>query len=139
MRRPRRLLFAVVALGLLTMPVTYTGGAELPHPHVFFQVWIDVAHGSFDHHHDYHHAVAAEHGPGAPASAAVADAGASDGPSLTDPTAPDTRQLTLVGLACGAVAGVAGRLRRKASDFFAPNGLARGPEPPPPRIATIPA
>lgn len=38
------------ALILLTMPVNYRGGAELPHPHAFFQFWSSGDRDAFDHH-----------------------------------------------------------------------------------------
>jgi hypothetical protein len=38
------------ALILLTMPVNYRGGAELPHPHAFFQFWSSGDKDAFDHH-----------------------------------------------------------------------------------------
>ncbi|HEU0113155.1 MAG TPA: hypothetical protein VFQ80_00675 [Thermomicrobiales bacterium] len=37
---------------MLACPLTYKGGAELPHAHALFQLLFDAAHGSIDHHHD---------------------------------------------------------------------------------------
>ncbi len=45
-----RLLYAVAVLGVLTLPVSYRGGAEVAHLHTVFQLWADGAHGSTDHH-----------------------------------------------------------------------------------------
>ncbi len=50
-RGPRRLLFALLALGMLSMPVQYRGGADFAHPHAVFQLWFDAARGTTDHFH----------------------------------------------------------------------------------------
>ena len=132
-----RFLFAVLAVSLLTMPVTYTGGAEMPHPHVFFQVWIDVAHGSFDHHHEHHPAMGMRHAGGMAAEAPASHVGDPDAPSLIDQTAPDTRQLALVASALPLLVLAWRRRRPRPADHAAPCGLAAIPEPPPPRLAAI--
>ncbi len=54
LRRIHRLTYRViattVALSLLSMPVTYRGGADAAHAHTIFQLWGDVRIGSFTHH-----------------------------------------------------------------------------------------
>jgi hypothetical protein len=46
-----RLVFLAAALGLLTMPVEYRGGAEEAHPHALVQFWAEAGRGSLSHHH----------------------------------------------------------------------------------------
>lgn len=46
-----RLMFLAAALGLLTMPVEYRGGAKDAHSHGILQFWVEAGHGSLDHHH----------------------------------------------------------------------------------------
>jgi len=43
-------LATAVVVSLLTMPVTYRGGADAAHAHTIFQLWEDVRIGSFTHH-----------------------------------------------------------------------------------------
>lgn len=54
---------ALMLVCLLSTPVTYRGGAAEPHPHMFVQLWMDAAAGSFTHtahkqsahsNHDHH-------------------------------------------------------------------------------------
>ena len=49
-RLTHRTIATAVALSLLSMPVTYRGGADAAHPHTIFQLWEDVRIGSFTHH-----------------------------------------------------------------------------------------
>jgi len=49
-RLTHRAMATVVALSLLSMPVTYRGGADAAHAHTIFQLWEDVRLGSFTHH-----------------------------------------------------------------------------------------
>ena len=44
------LLIAVSIWGLFAMPVTYTGGASLPHPHSFVQFLREAETGTMGHH-----------------------------------------------------------------------------------------
>lgn len=46
----KRILVASIAASLLSMPVSYTGGAESVHPHMFIQLWMDASTGTFGHH-----------------------------------------------------------------------------------------
>jgi hypothetical protein len=57
-RRTGRLLLIVAAISLLSMPIDYRGGAELPHAHALFQFWMSGDADAFDHHgpsHDENH------------------------------------------------------------------------------------
>jgi len=130
----RDLVLAVAAFSLLAMPVTYTGGAELPHPHVFFQVWIDVARGSFDHHHE-HRDMASPQRSDAPAAPTISRQADPDAPSLDGATAPDTRELALVALVWSALALVVCHHRPRPNDEGARCGRRQAPELPPPRPA----
>jgi hypothetical protein len=93
------LVLLVAALSLLAMPVTYSGGAEEPHAHVFFQVWIDAAYGSFDHHHADADAMPHHDGGRSAAPLAARAHTDSDGPTTSAPTAPEVRELALAPLA----------------------------------------
>src|SRR4051812_43315208 len=78
------------ALSLLSMPVSYRGGAEAAHAHVFFQAWIDAAHGSFDHHRAEAGDAAPHHGAAhrmaaPPAAREFPDP---EGPTSSAPTVP---------------------------------------------------
>lgn len=43
-------LVAIAVWGLVSMPVTYTGGASLPHPHSFLQFVREAETGTMSHH-----------------------------------------------------------------------------------------
>jgi len=49
-RVTHRVIATVVAVSLLSMPVTYRGGVDAAHAHTIFQLWEDVRLGSFTHH-----------------------------------------------------------------------------------------
>jgi hypothetical protein len=122
-------------LSLLVMPVTYRGGAEQPHPHVFFQLWIDAAHGSFDHHGG--EAEAASHSDGRSRQATPGGARASpgpDGPTFSVPTFPEVRGLALV-LVAGAALAVPRAFATSAQTAPVHRGRGDPPLLPPPRTA----
>jgi hypothetical protein len=156
-RHVGRLVCAVTALGLLTLPIQYRGGAEQPHAHAFVQIWLDAADGSFDHHrravadtqpnhaHD-HGANGAEQAGGAsaerrpePARPRAALADAADAPQLSEIT-PALDRISIV-LAVAAL-GLALVLMGIAPAWSAPvawAGRRPSPETPPPRRALAPA
>jgi hypothetical protein len=138
LRQPARLLFLVTAIGVLSMPVSYRGGAEQVHPHAFIQLWIDAEHGSFDHHHGGAANAANHRGHDENNAADMPEEGTSPvsvepgKPLLSPPTAPETHDLTLVALAMSALAlcvvgsSLVGRLCRVT-------GRTIRPDIPPPR------
>ncbi len=63
-RLTHRVIATVVAVSLLSMPVTYRGGAETAHAHTIFQLWVDARSGSFTHHGADHAATRIETGTG---------------------------------------------------------------------------
>jgi hypothetical protein len=132
-----RCLFAAVALSLLSMPVTYRGGAEKPHPHFFFQVWIDAANNDFDHHrhhaHDHQETATSESRHAHPTQPATVDADDGDAPSLSALMAPQVRSLSLViGVWLALILGVAGT--PAPNDRSKLTGRSLRPEFPPPRF-----
>lgn len=117
------------------MPVTYSGGAEVPHPHVFFQVWIDATNGSFDHHHDD----AAPHRQTADRTTTRLPARArtdSSGPTTSAPTVPETRGLVLA-LASGAAAASPREESVLGLPMRVPLGRTERPLLPPPKSVAV--
>ena len=43
-------VIVIAAASILTMPVSYTGGRDVSHPHAFIQLFFDAARGSMSHH-----------------------------------------------------------------------------------------
>lgn len=129
-----RLLTLFAALSLLSMPVDYRGGAELPHAHALFQFWMSGDAGAFDHHgHQTHHA---HHAEDAKVSA-NADS-APDTPSVSEMGSPAERgagiALTMllamfIVAACGTQA-----IATRVSLLI---GRLPAPEPPPPRSVPV--
>ncbi|HEU0115553.1 MAG TPA: hypothetical protein VFQ80_12795 [Thermomicrobiales bacterium] len=118
--------------GLLACPLTYKGGAELPHAHALFQLIYDAAHGSIDHHHDGD-AVDDDEAPAALVAAPpLSSLGASTGPHL----APMTESAAGLSLALTFPlrwTGIAGRGHASPDDALVRDGQHPAPEPPPPR------
>jgi hypothetical protein len=130
-----RILLAVAALSLLAMPVTYSGGAEQPHPHIFFQVWIDAAHNNFEHHHHGDEPRAALHGmtmPATKANAAKLVVG-DDGPALSNTPPPETRGQVLAWRTQPARSETASGPTLIDAGEIPLRGLPIAPETPPPR------
>jgi hypothetical protein len=120
------------------MPVEYRAGAEVPHYHVFFQLWIDASNPSFRHHWlvgDH----AGDHAPATTTSAnGTSDTSATndaDAPQLSAIAAPETRWAMVISLGGLVLALIAGRRPRQATVPVALIGRSLGPEPPPPRPA----
>lgn len=49
-----RLVGLLLALSLVSPPITYRAGAETSHPHTFIEFLSEARSGSFDHHHHGH-------------------------------------------------------------------------------------
>lgn len=102
------LLIAVSVWGLFAMPVTYTGGASLPHPHSFVQFLREAESGTMSHHAmpDMEETAidreAMEHAPLRPAG----DEAVNDSPLLS-PLSYGIDRIALLGLAQpGLAAGI---------------------------------
>jgi hypothetical protein len=131
------------ALILLTMPVNYRGGAELPHPHAFFQFWASGDADAFDHHgrrlsERPHQPVGyslARSATSAPSPATNSIEPRPDTPLLSDMSWPgehaDALALVLIAALLGTV--VAMRAIRVEAPWSIPIGLQPSPETPPPR------
>jgi hypothetical protein len=147
------LILAILCVAL--MPSVFKGGAELPHPHSFFQFWLDPE-AAFDHHH--HHELdewSTEHmhewsephtgsmthsnGLGTPGYQPGVDQPNADPdvPTISPESAPGgtVSFLIVIGIVAGAMAApflttwkYAAWLPSMSTHLFAP-------EPPPPRIA----
>ena len=139
MRQLLNCLLVVSALSLVGMPVSYRGGAKESHPHAFLQLWLDAAHGSFNHHNqqevndqstpitssDREH-VRPNQAP------VIADGADDDGPRITAMTVLEGRTLVLIAgtwlILCFGAAG-----RRLFAQGSMLNGRSPRPEFPPPR------
>ncbi len=138
--RSVRVLFALVAFSLLSMPVSYRGGAEAAHPHVFVQLWVDAANTSFDHHgrDDHQPASSAARLSAPPQSVTAIDDDAADGPALSSSVVPEVRSLALI--ASAWVAWQFGRIGTQAHGACSIlGGRSPCPDIPPPRSAATPA
>ena len=49
-RMLRKVVLLLAAVSALTMPVSYTGGRSVAHPHAFIQLLFDAANGTTSHH-----------------------------------------------------------------------------------------
>jgi hypothetical protein len=130
-RPSMRIAYLLVALTALMMPSSYRGGADLPHPHAFFQFWVAHHHDPLDHHR--HHG---DHRPVA-GSVQARTAPFGDTPALLDAAAPFERS-SLMALLIPAVASPLWLRWRSASPFVGARVLAGRipvPDPPPPRLS----
>jgi hypothetical protein len=138
-RRSDRLVTLLFALSLLSMPVDYRGGAELPHAHALFQFWMTGDEDAFDHHG--HGADRHEHEHGADHLDDPAAAGANIDPSPNTPAVSElgseaergsvialTLLLVALFMAGSGVQLVSTGARRLV-------GQLPSPEPPPPRVS----
>jgi hypothetical protein len=129
-------MFAVAAIGMLTMPVEYRAGAEVPHYHIFFQLWIDASHASFRHHEPAHDHANGLVQPGASvANGYTSVSDDPDAPQLSTMTAPETRWAILIALGGLIITLVVGRKRLPPALPRSLTGRLLGPDPPPPRPA----
>jgi len=131
-----RLLVLLAALAMLTLPVSYRGGAEFPHSHASLQLWFDAAHGSTDHHrrfedgHEEHAADALS-----PARATVLPA--PDVPAISKLVSHELPSVIAVSAVFGLVLARF-RLSPVWAEIGALVGLSRRPEIPPPRPLPAP-
>jgi hypothetical protein len=136
-RPPTRLLLAVAALSLWTLPVDYRAGAATPHPHAFLQLWIDAAHGSLEHHHAAFPAPAEAAGEAERSSASptISPPGLTGGARVYDGAggAVSGRDLLLATLTLTPALGTL-RGRRAMPDPLPGAGRNPQPEPPPPQL-----
>lgn len=137
-----RVLFTLAAIGLLAMPVEYRGGAEQAHPHVFFQLWIDAAHHSFDHHlaRDLQPAAVTMSHPRSQAQPGKPIVGQEptfrsddlDAPSLSTLLVPETRGIALM-VSGDVLLAMVARGRLPVPNATTLTGSLPRPEAPPPR------
>ncbi|MER3405440.1 MAG: hypothetical protein C4346_17290 [Chloroflexota bacterium] len=121
-------------VAVMTMPSSFRGGADLPHPHAFFQFWGHAAE-AFTHHAPYH----PEYFPdrqGLPGANGITPASPKpDLPSVTDQTAQGERT-SVISFLSGALL-LLPILEPQIQAFPIPKlrlpNRFVGPEPPPPR------
>lgn len=134
-----RLWWAAAVLAIAVMPTSYRGGADIPHPHAFFQFWGRAADEAFDHHAAHRHVQVVEHGHGGTADTEVAGRSpVHDVPALTEASAHGEQTVAPLALAA-CLAQFPRRhpwLRALLAPLVRPFGRLLRPEPPPPRALT---
>ncbi len=131
--KPRvgRALLLLAAVSVFAMPVSYTGGRSVSHPHAFVQLFFDAARGSTNHHGD---ATAHGHAGLIPREFFLVDV-PDDTPVVT-PTGGSSERVALVSmaLAAGLLLILTGL---PTIDTTRPRLVGRmvGPDIPPPRLA----
>lgn len=124
-------LLVLCAVGL--SPVEYRGGAEQPHAHAVFQLWVDAADGTLHHHGDGAHGGAPIVGVPAANLAAAAEA-PPDTPRLGALASAERASLILA-VAATSFLAAAGSIRVRAvwPLAVALSGRPVAPASPPPR------
>ncbi len=129
--RPRgmRALLLLAAVIVLTMPVSYTGGRDVSHPHAFVQLFFDAARGSTNH-----HGPSTTHGHVAPLPREFFLVDVPDDAPIVTLTAGSSERVVLVSmsLAAGLLLLLAAPPRTDTIRSRV-NGRNDGPETPPPR------
>lgn len=125
-------LLVLCAVGL--SPVEYRGGAEQPHAHAGFQLWVDAADGTLHHHGAGAHR---DDAPTARVPAANTSAAAEappDTPRLGALASAERAPLILA-VAATSFLATAGSIRARTvwPPSLALSGRPVAPEPPPPR------
>lgn len=129
-----RALLLLAAVSVLTMPVSYTGGRDVSHPHAFVQLFFDAARGSTNHHGPNMPSMKHGHVEPLPREFFLVDV-PDDTPVVT-PTGGSSERVVLVSMSLlvGMMLLLAAHPR---IDTFRPpmSGRDDGPEIPPPRWA----
>jgi len=140
--RPGRLLTVLFALSLLSMPVDYRGGAELPHAHALFQFWMSGDADAFDHHghggsdSDVHHGLDQTGNSKRSSTLITTRKTAPDIPAVSGMGSPaETGSVMALSLLLSVVLVVAGRKLLIATWTRVLVGMWPSPELPPPRSA----
>ncbi len=134
-----RLWWAAAILAIALMPSSFRGGADLPHPHAFFQFWgltgeaIVAHHGNRHHVHDDGQAMA--RATRTDAQPAIMTSWKPDLPEVTDRAAPGERVMTISALAGSLLFLLWLEPLAPAQPIpgITPLSHLPGPEPPPPR------
>lgn len=134
-----RLWWAVAMLAIALMPSSFRGGADVPHPHAFFQFWGQNRETVFAHHGAGHHVHSEEHAmvraTGTYAQPAIMTNWKPDLPEVTDRAAPGERATSISLLAESLLFTLRLEPWTPAQSVPGITPLSRllGPEPPPPR------
>lgn len=127
----RKAVLLLAAVSVLTMPVSYTGGRSVAHPHAFVQLFFDAANGTTSHHtvsEPVHH-----HTP--PVRRVVFLVDVPDETPIVTPPGGAMERVALIGsvLAAGYALVLAG-LPRICSVLSRLTGVTVIPDSPPPRF-----
>ena len=128
--RLRKAVLLLAAVSALTMPVSYTGGRSVAHPHAFIQLFFDAARGTTNHHQM---AEMAHHAPPIHPEVFLVDV-PEDTPIVTV-LGGAIERVAMIGsvLTAGFVLLLAG-LPRIGSVASRLAGIAATPDKPPPRV-----
>lgn len=127
--RLARAVLLLAAVSVLAMPVSYTGGRNVSHPHAFVQLLFDAARGSTNHHRATTHHVHTE-----PVAREFFLLDVPDDTPVVSPTGGSIERVALVSMAL--TAGIflnLGRLPGIESAWARLAGRTFGPDLPPPR------
>lgn len=136
----RRAVLLLAAVSALTMPVSYTGGRSVAHPHAFIQLFFDAANGTTNHHNvagmSGMPGMAHHHAPPVVRDVFLVDV-PGDTPIVTLPGGA-IEQVALIGsvLAAGYALFLAG-LPRVGTGIARLTGVDLVPDSPPPRSLVI--
>ena len=130
----RKAVLLLAAVSALTMPVSYTGGRNVAHPHAFIQLFFDAANGTTNHHNMSE--MAHHHAPPVDRDIFLVDV-PDDTPIVTLPGGAMER-VALIGsvLAAGFTLVLAG-LPRIGAVVSRLTGIEIIPDSPPPRAVAI--
>lgn len=125
-----RLMLMVAATSVLAMPVSYTGGRDVSHPHAFVQLIIDATSGSTSHHQP-----SDGHGHAERPERSIVLTGMPDDTPIVTRGGGAMERVALVGAVLGmGFLLILGGQPAVLSMRRVLVGLAVGPEVPPPRI-----
>jgi hypothetical protein len=136
----RKAVLLLAAVSALTMPVSYTGGRSVAHPHAFVQLFFDAASGTTNHHNmsgmSGMPGMAHHHAPPVHREVFLVDV-PDDTPIVTMPGGA-MEQVALIGsvLAAGYALVLAG-LPRIGAAVSRLTGIDVIPDSPPPRAVAI--
>jgi hypothetical protein len=136
-RRWRNFTFAVLALALMTTPVSYKAGTDTTHPHAFVQFLVEAAAGTMDHHRTWSHDGHEAHEAARSGEASYVASASSGQPAFDQVTPPYERAsgLAISLLLASFVVATGSLLTARRSNRLV--GFVVRPPSPPPRAAVL--